>query len=184
MATIHQIAEVYVDIKQPVAATNPPSRFEGGALVEERGIPVALLSTDGVPYREKGRLLFTDVDVDPSTSEVTLRVLAENPDARLLPGMFVRAEITFGEDPGAFLVPEQAVQRNASLGAHVLVVTGDDTIASLPVVPGRVIAGRYVVSEGLSRGDRVVVEGLERLVPGAKVRPVPWKPKTTSKAKS
>lgn len=177
LVTIQQIDEVYVDIRQPVdrweelreaAERGEIERTEDGAL------PVTLLSLRGETYATEGRLLFTDINVDPSTTELTLRVLVQNPESRLLPGMMVRARIAFGRDPDAILIPQQAVRHDASLGESVLVVDGEGLIAVRSVETGRVVAGQQEIRSGLSAGDRVIVEGLDMLAPGMPVRPVPF----------
>src|SRR5690606_466148 len=124
--------------------------------------------------------IFADIDVDASTSEVTLRVLVNNPKLTLLPGMFVRALITFGEDQNALLIPQQAVQRDASLGAQIFVVNDKDEIEVRPVTTGRVVDNQYLVLEGVEPGDRVVVEGHDKVRTGTKVVPTPWKRQASS----
>jgi len=181
LATIHQIDDVHVDIKQPVARYEELRRaFDSGRIVREEGLPVELESPQGKKYEETGRLLFADIDVDASTSEVTLRVLVNNPKLTLLPGMFVRALITFGEDQNALLIPQQAVQRDASLGAQIFVVNDKDEIEVRPVTTGRVVDNQYLVLEGVEPGDRVVVEGHDKVRTGTKVVPTPWKRQASS----
>lgn len=175
LATIQQVEQVYVDIKQPATRYEELRRaFASGDLLENESVPVQLLSMQGQPYETVGRLLFTDISVDTRTSELTLRVLVPNPDLRLLPGMFVRARIAFGRNPKALVVPQQAVRHDPSLGESVLVVGPDDKIVARTVRVGRVVKGRQIVQEGLAPGDRVVVEGLDTLPPGTHVRAVPW----------
>ena len=175
LATIQQVDEVYVDLKQPASRYDDlRNAFADGALQPEASLPVTLLSLQGEPYEVQGRLLFTDISVDPSTSELTLRVLVPNADLRLLPGMFVRARITFGHDPDALVVPQQAVRHDPSLGETVLVVDTGDVVAVRTVRVGRITNGMQLVIEGLAAGDRVIVEGLDSLAVGAPVRPVPW----------
>lgn len=177
MVTIQQVDEVYVDIQQPAAryeevrASLARGDIEGG-----EALPVTLLSLRGEPYEAQGRLLFTDITVDPTTSQLTLRVLVPNADMRLLPGMFVRARIPFGRDPSAITVPQQAIQHDPSLGENVLVVDTGDVVAVRAVVTGRVVDGQQIVREGLVTGDRVIVEGHDRLAAGMPVHPDPWTP--------
>ena len=113
-----------------------------------------------------------DISVDPGTGELTIRALVPNADRQLLPGMFARARIARGQEPDVITVPQQAVQRDATSGAQVFVVGEDGAIAVRSVVTGRVDAGRYVISRGLTSGERVVVEGHGRLAPGTIVNPV------------
>ncbi|MBN8612009.1 MAG: efflux RND transporter periplasmic adaptor subunit [Deltaproteobacteria bacterium] len=175
LATIQQIDEVYVDIRQPAARYEElREAFGRGDLLENEAVPVTLVSLQGRPYEAQGRLLFTDISVDPSTSELTLRVIVPNADTRLLPGMFVRARLAFGRDPDAIAVPQQAIRHDPSLGATVLIVDRGDVVAVRSVRVGRVVDGRQIVLEGLAAGDRVIVEGMDMLGPGMPVRPTPW----------
>lgn len=175
LAVIQQVDEVYVDLKQPASRYDDlRNAFAEGALQPEAALPVTLYSLQGEPYEVQGRLLFTDISVDPSTSELTLRVLVPNADVRLLPGMFVRARIVFGRDPDALVVPQQAVRHDPSLGATVLVVDTGDVVAVRTVQVGRITNGMQLITEGLAAGDRVIVEGLDSLAAGMPVRPVPW----------
>lgn len=175
LATIQQIDEVYVDIRQPASRFEElRTAFTDGSLVQNESVPITIVSMRGEPYDLDARLLFTDISVDPSTSELTLRVLVPNTEMRLLPGMFVRARVAFGRDPAALLVPQQAVRRDPTLGANVLVVGEDEQTAVRRIQTGRVVRGMQIVREGLSPGDRVVVEGIDALRPGTRVRPVEW----------
>lgn len=177
MVTIQQLDHVYVDIRQPATRYEElRERFARGEIEQSDGLPVTLLSMRGEPYAVAGRLLSTDVNVDPTTSELTLRVLVENDALHLLPGMFVRARIPFGHERAAITVPQQAVLHDPALGDSVFVVADGDVVASRPVVTGRVVDGQTIVREGLVAGDRVIVEGLDRLGPDMPVRPSPWVP--------
>lgn len=177
LVTIQQIDEVYVDIRQPVGRWDEiRAAIERGEIERDEATPLAvtLLSLRGEPYTTEGRLLFTDINVDPSTTELTMRVLVPNSGARLLPGMLVRARVTFGTDPDALLLPQQAVRHDAALGASVLVVDAEDHVAVRTVETGPIVDGQQEIRAGLSAGDRVIVEGLDALAPGTAVRPVPW----------
>ncbi|MDI1480443.1 efflux RND transporter periplasmic adaptor subunit [Polyangium sp. y55x31] len=177
MVTIQQLDDVYVDIRQPVMRYEElRKRLARGELETSQGLPVTLLSMRGEPYAEQGRLLSTDVNVDPSTSELTLRVLVKNADLHLLPGMFVRARIPVGREPQAITVPQQAVLHDPALGESVLVVDPGDRVVARSVTTGRVVEGQQIVRTGLAAGDRVIVEGQEQLTPGMSVRPSNWKP--------
>ena len=175
LATIQQIDEVYVDIRQPASRFEElRTAFTDGSLIQNESVPITIVSMRGEPYDLDARLLFTDINVDPSTSELTLRVLVPNAETRLLPGMFVRARVAFGRDPAALLVPQQAVRHDSTLGANVLVVGEGEQIAVRRIRTGRVIRGMQIVREGLAPGDRGVVEGVDALRPGTRVRPVEW----------
>lgn len=177
LATIQQIDQVYVDLRQPAErAGELRAAIDRGELTSDGSAEVTILTSTGAPLEERGRVLFSDVSVDPGTGELTLRALVPNAARRLLPGMFVRARIARGERPDAILVPQQAVQRDTTSGAQVLVVGADGAIVVRRVGTGAVVDGRSVITEGVTAGDRVVVEGHGRLAPGTVVSPVEWQP--------
>lgn len=181
LAVIQQIDQVYVDIRQPAERFDElREAARRGDLVGGESTEITVLSSTGEPVGERGRLLFSDISVDPGTAEVTLRALVPNPETRLLPGMFVRVRVDRGTDPDAIVVPQQAVQRDPAGGEQVLVVGAGEKVEIRPVVTGRVVAGRYVILRGLAPGDRVVVEGHDRAQPGSTVRPVAWEPPTVA----
>ena len=172
MATIQQLDPIYVDITQSVGeirklrrdlASGELSRIAPGAA------SVRLVLEDGGLYGPSGRLLFSEMTADPSTGQVTLRVEIPNPSDELFPGMYVRARIEQAVDQDALAVPLQAVQRNLDGEPEIYVVKPDDTIELRPVSLGDVIGGLWVVRGGLSPGDRVVVDGFQRISPGIKV---------------
>lgn len=171
MATIRQLDPVYVDITQSSAELLRLRReveaqrlHHGDAAAE-----VTILLEDGHTYAETGTLQFADARVDESTGSVTLRALVPNPDGVLLPGMFVRARLEQGTDPDAILVPQRAVTRNPQGQAVALVVDDDNAVRQRQLVTDRVVGHSWLVSEGLSAGDRVIVEGLQKVRPGDEV---------------
>jgi membrane fusion protein, multidrug efflux system len=179
LAVIQQLDPVYADFTQP---SNEMLRLrnalEDGSLVSlaPGEASVKLLMDDDSTYAHVGRLLFSDASVDASTGQVTLRAEIPNPDDDLLPGMYVRVLLDQGVENDAFAVPQQAIQRDAG-GQSQLYVVGQDNVVELrTVVVGRSIGTRSVVETGLSRGDRVVVEGLQKIRPGATVTPENWTP--------
>ncbi|KYF71932.1 efflux RND transporter periplasmic adaptor subunit [Sorangium cellulosum] len=179
LAVIQQIDTVYVDIKQPVSQLTRLRRAAtGGAGAEGASgeAPVTLVLDDGTEYPEKGALLFSDISVDPGTGEVTLRAAFPNPDRLLLPGMFARVKLARRVDPAALMVPQQAVGRDTGGKATVVVVQADGKAVVRPIQTGGVDRDRYIVTEGLAPGDRVVVEGQQKIAPGAEVRAVSWAP--------
>ncbi|XXY44906.1 efflux RND transporter periplasmic adaptor subunit [Sorangium sp. So ce269] len=171
LAVIQQIDTVYVDIKQPVSQLTRLRRAATGGSGEA---PVTLVLDDGTEYPEKGALLFSDISVDPGTGEVTLRAAFPNPDRLLLPGMFARVKLARRVDPAALMVPQQAVGRDTGGKATVVVVQPDGKAVVRPIQTGGVDRDRYIVTEGLAPGDRVVVEGQQKIAPGAEVRAVSW----------
>jgi membrane fusion protein (multidrug efflux system) len=129
---------------------------------------------DGSLYDQDGVLLFSGVSVDPSTSQVTLRAVFPNPDEILLPGMYVRVRLEQGVIPDALLVPAQAVQYTSD-GASNIYVVREEKAQSVPVVLGPESDGQYVVENGLQAGDQIIVEGFQKIRPGAPVQTIPWK---------
>jgi len=178
MATVQQLDPIYVDLTQASAdGLKLQRQLESGQLVrsEEGGAKVRLILEDGSVYAEEGTLQFAGVTVNPSTGSITLRALFPNPRLELLPGMFVRAQLEEGTSPKALLVPQVAVRRDAQGGASVLVV-GQDGKAELRAVQAPAAVGdRWQITEGLSVGDRVIVEGLQKVRPGSPVVAVPAK---------
>lgn len=186
LALIQQIDTVYVDIKQPVSQITRLRRAATGGTGKEPGsgeAPVTLVLDDGTEYTEKGALLFSDISVDPGTGEVTLRAAFPNPDRLLLPGMFARVKLARRVDPAALMVPQQAVGRDTGGKATVVVVQADGKAVVRPIQTGGVDRDRYIVTEGLAPGERVVVEGQQKITPGAEVRAVPLTPEPAASAK-
>jgi len=135
---------------------------------------VRLMLDDGTLYPQAGKLLFSDASVDPGTGQVTLRGEFPNPNGDLLPGMYVRVQIEQGTDNDALAVPQQAVQRNDAGGSEVYVVRADNRAILQPIRIGRLADEAWLVLDGLKPGDRVVVEGFQKILPGDVVTPVPW----------
>ncbi len=175
LATIQQLDQVYVDVTQSsVELLRLKRALASGELQRagKEGAKVALLLEDGSVYGSPGELQFSDVTVDPSTGSVNLRALFPNPKRELLPGMFVRARLDEAVNPQAILVPQRGVSRNAKGEATVLVVGEGDKAEVRPVQVARAVNDAWLVSEGLKAGDRVIVDGLQKVRPGAPVKPV------------
>jgi membrane fusion protein (multidrug efflux system) len=137
---------------------------------------------DGSEYAHAGRLLFLEAAVDATTGQVTLRGEFPNPEGDLLPGMYVRVLIEQGVEQNAIAVPQQAIQRDSSGQSQVYVVN-DENIAELRTVRvGRTVGERWVVEDGLKAGDKIVVEGFQKIRPGAPVSAQPWKPEAAQPA--
>jgi membrane fusion protein (multidrug efflux system) len=131
------------------------------------------VTEDGQPYELSGKLLFSDLSVDPSSGAVTLRAEFPNPNKMLLPGQYVRAKLEQGVQTNAITVPQQALQRDPS-GASVLVVGADNKVAVQPVKTGGAQGSTWIITDGLKAGDRVIVEGFQKVKPGAPVKAVQW----------
>lgn len=170
MATVQQIDQVYVDVRQPSARLEALRAVTSGGAGRE----VEILSPSGAPYPRKGKILFSGVTVDPATGEAIARIQIDNPDRTLLPGMFVRARLPRAPIQGAVLAPQQAVLRDSSGKPIVSVVNGKGVVETRAVEVGDVVNGRYVVTSGLKAGERIIVEGQDRVTAGAQVETVPF----------
>jgi membrane fusion protein, multidrug efflux system len=175
MATVQQIDRVYVDVTMSSAEHARMRRaVEAGELqTTEGGAKVALVLEDGRVYAEPGALQFADVSVDPTTGSIALRAIFGNPRGELLPGMFVRARIEEGTSPRAILLAQKAVSRDQSGRPTALVVGKDRKVELRPLITERSIGDSWLVTSGLAVGDQVIVDGLQRVRPGAEVNPVP-----------
>ncbi len=174
LATVQQLDPIYVDVTQPSAVLLRLKReLAAGELVQTGGnsAEVHLILEDGSPYKLPGKLEFAEVQVDQTTGSVTLRALFPNPDKLLLPGMFVREQIEEGRRKDALLVPQVAVTHNQKGDPTALVVNSDNKVELRTLVTDRAIGDKWVVTDGLKVGERVVVEGLQYAKPGATVKP-------------
>lgn len=180
LATIQQLDSVYADFTQSVSDMMALKKsFVAGGIqqVETGAAKVTLRFDDGTDYAQPGKLLFSDITVDESTGEVTLRAAFPNPEQLLLPGMYVRVRLEQGVDSKAILLPQQAVQRGAGGTSHVLVVDEKDQVGMRPVKIGQAQGNNWIVTDGLHPGERVIVEGFQQAtMPDAKIIPMPWKP--------
>ena len=161
-------------IAQPAAEVMQlRKQIRAGALegVAPDKMRVRLLLPDGSEYGQGGTLSFADLAVDPGTDNVTMRALFANPDRTLLPGMYVRVRLEQAVNRDTYLVPRDALLRNAG-GAHLLVAGDDGELRSVPVTAQRLLGPNWVVTEGLQGGERVVVENAAQLAPGQKIKPV------------
>ncbi|MBL0151513.1 MAG: efflux RND transporter periplasmic adaptor subunit [Ideonella sp.] len=177
LALVQRIDPIYVNITQPVAdvlrlrtalASGQLKRAAAG-----QAVAVRLVLDDGSVYSQAGRLIFSDLSVDPSSGQITLRAEVPNPEGQLLPGMYVRARLEQSAASGAMLLPQQAVQRSAQ-GDNVMVVGADGTVAPRPVKVGVAKDGQWVVLGGLKAGEQVMVDGFQKLKGNSPVKAVPW----------
>jgi membrane fusion protein (multidrug efflux system) len=174
LATVQQLDPIYVDIAQSsVEMLRLQRQIASGELTRDADnqAEVSLTLEDGTEYSERGKLQLTEVSVDPSTGAVLLRALFANPRRELLPGMFVRARLTQAVKREALLVPQRGVTRNQRGEAVVLIVDGN-VVAERIVTAERVIGSEWLITAGLSAGDRVILDGLQRIRPGVEVRAV------------
>lgn len=173
LAVVQQIDRVYVDLRLPARRLDELRDLARGGSRDD-GATVEILSDDGQPHPVTGTLLFSGISVDPGTSEVTARVEVPNSQRLLLPGMFVRAKLPRERRPDALLVPLQAVKRDGNGIAQVAVAADDGRMRLHTITIGAEIDGRVIVESGLRAGDLVMVEGQDRVQPGAQVKAMPW----------
>jgi membrane fusion protein (multidrug efflux system) len=131
---------------------------------------VKLLLEDGAIYPHEGTLQFREVTVDPTTGSSILRIIFPNPDRVLLPGMFVRAVVKEGVHDQAILVPQQAVSRDVKGNPVTLIVGAEDKVQLRPLTLDRAIGDQWLLASGLAPGDRVIIEGMQKVRPGAVVK--------------
>ena len=175
-ATIQQLDPIYADFTQSVAEMNAlKEEMERGGFKPKSGgaVRTRLILDNGKTYPLEGKLLFSDITVDPGTNQVTLRAQFPNPDAALLPGAYARVQIEEGVRANTITVPRQAIQRNNAGGAEVFVVNDQGRAVLQPVRLGRTLGELVVVEEGLHPGNRVVVEGFQKFMSGGHVDPRP-----------
>ena len=178
MAAVQQLDRVYVDITRSTTQLAMLRKaLQAGILKQAANgkVAVQVLLDDGSIYPHDGTLLFSGVAVDPSTGQVTLRAEFDNPEEILLPGMYVRVRVQQGTDEEALLVPVQAIQRTPD-GLNTLMVVRDGVVNPVAVAVGPEVGGKSLIYKGLSPGDMVVVEGFQKIRPGAPVQPMPWNP--------
>ncbi len=175
LATVQQIDPMYLNLTQSSADLMKlrQDMLNGTLKDASASIPVTMKLEDGTEYTEKGSLLFSDITVDPTSGEVSIRALFPNPKGLLLPGMFVRAKLEQAVNENAITVPQQAVL-HTNEGDSVMVLNSEDKVESRKIVTGAVTGTRFIVKEGLEPGDRVIVEGLQKIKPGIQVKAVPW----------
>lgn len=176
LATVQQLDPIYVDITQSSTdMLRLQKQLANGDLVKsgDNQAEVALTLEDGTLYSERGTLKVSEVSVDPSTGSVGLRAVFPNPRRELLPGMFVRAQLTRGTREQALLVPQRGVTRNQKGEATVLVVDAENKVAEKVVTADRAIGNDWLITTGLAAGDRVIVDGVQKAKPGSPVKPVP-----------
>jgi membrane fusion protein (multidrug efflux system) len=173
LATIQQLDPIFVDIQQSSADLLALRRALASGGSTPASANVRLKLEDGSDYGQVGRVEFGEVVVDQTTGTVTLRASFPNPNGLLLPGMFVRANFAQSIDTRAFLVPQEAVSRDAKGNATIFVVGAKNKAEERRVKTERTQGRYWVVTGGLKPGDKVITQGLAMLRPGADIRPVP-----------
>jgi membrane fusion protein (multidrug efflux system) len=172
---VQQLDPIYVDISQSsVDILRLKSQLDSGQLQGDakNQAEVKLKLEDGREYPETGKLQFSELSVDPGTGAVLLRALFPNPRRELLPGMFVRARLTQAVKTDALLVPQRGVTRNQRGDAVVLVVGEGDVVVERVVTADRAIGNDWLITAGVVAGDRIILDGLQKVRPGIRVRAV------------
>jgi membrane fusion protein (multidrug efflux system) len=173
LAIVQQLDPIYVDVTQSsVELLELRRALAAGRLQGARNLPVRILLEDGSPHEHAGELAFSDVTVDPSTGSFSLRVIVPNPRHMLLPGMYVRAVVGDGERENALLAPQQGVTRDPKGHTTAMVVSKEGKAEMRTITVSRTVGDRWLVEEGLAAGDRIIVEGLQKVRPDAPVQAV------------
>ena len=182
LAVVQQINPMYVNFTQSAGdVLRLRKSMESGQFKKASGdnaASVRVVLEDGSTYEQTGRLLFSDLSVDPGTGQITLRAEVPNPRGQLLPGLYVRVQLEQAQATNAITLPQQAVTRSAQ-GDTVLVVGADGKVETRKIRVGASQDAKWVVLEGLQAGEQVVVDGFQKLQmmpPGTPVKAVPWQP--------
>ncbi|MCX8958035.1 efflux RND transporter periplasmic adaptor subunit [Erwinia psidii] len=186
MATVQQLDPIYVDVTQSSEDfMRLRAELNSGKLQQAGGkAQVTLLLQNGNEYAQSGTLEFSDVTVDETTGSITLRAVFPNPEHALLPGMFVRARLTEGTNPNALLVPQQAVTRSPTGQATAMVVDADNKVVMRNLTTEQAIGDKWLVTDGLKAGEKVITTGVQRAKPGIQVTPQEVSTDDAGKAKS
>jgi membrane fusion protein (multidrug efflux system) len=179
LAIVQQIHPMYVNFTQPASdVLKLRSALAQGKLKRAAGLDgaqVKVVLEDGTEYPQPGKLLFSDLSVDPTSGQITLRAEVPNANGILLPGLYVRVRLEQAKAGDAVLLPQQAVTRTPQ-GDNVMIVGADGKVTPRTVKIGSQQGGQWVVLEGLKAGEQVMVDGFQKLRPNAVVKPVPWTP--------
>jgi membrane fusion protein, multidrug efflux system len=183
LATIQQLDPIYVDVTQPSASLlNLKEAMARGELqkVGANAAKVKLILENGTAYPIEGKLEFSDVTVDQNTGSVTLRAVFPNPNATLLPGMYVRAVLQEGVKEQGLLVPQQAVTRDSTGKPFAYIVGNDNKVQRRSLETERTVGDQWLIRSGIAVGEQLVVDGHQRIAPGAEVKTTVWVPKTAA----
>lgn len=170
LATIQQLDPIYVDLTQSASELLELRKAVAAGTMERAEMPVTILLEDGTEFPHQGTLAFSEVSVDPSTGSFAVRVVVDNPEQILMPGMYVNAIVGTGVRQDAILVPQQGIARDPKGNTSAMVVNDEGLVEVRPVRVSRTVGDKWLVEEGLSAGDRVIVEGLQKIQPGIPVQ--------------
>mgnify|MGYP001251299412 CR=1 FL=1 len=170
LAIVQQLDPIYVDLNQSSAELLEMRKaIQAGSLSAAQDLPVTIMLEDGSVYEHEGTLAFSEVSVAPSTGSYLLRVVVPNPDYVLLPGMYVRADLARGVANNAILVPQKAVTRDPRGRTNVMVLGSDNVVELRPIEVSSIVGDQWLVESGLDVGERVIVQGLQKVQPGVEV---------------
>ena len=187
LAVIQQLNPMYVDVPQATSELMKLRRAMEEGRINRNGQlrnTVRIILEDNSPYPLEGRLQFRDVSVDPTTGSVIVRVIVPNPRGILLPGMFIRALVEEGVDTKAILIPQQAVFRTPKGEPYALAVDGEGKVQQKMIDIDRAIGDKWLVNAGIGAGEKVIVEGMQRVKPGVSVKAIPFEAKGGSAQKA
>ncbi len=182
LVTVQQLNPIYVDIPQSTALLLRLKRELASGQIKSTGdnqAAVTLTLEDGSQYDQTGQLQFAETTVDQGTGSVILRAVFPNPANLLLPGMFVTARLEEGISENGLLVPQQGITHNQMGQPTALIVTQDNKVELRVIKTDRAIGDKWLVTDGLAAGDRVIIDGVQKAVPGATVVPIDIPPATT-----
>lgn len=185
LTVIRQLDPVYFDFTQSSTEMLRLKRALEKGTLESAGrgeARVTLILEDGSVYQHAGKLLFSDISVDPTTGMITLRAEIPNPENLLMPGMFARARIVEGVNTNALTVPQRTVTRGAAGASTVLVVNDENKVEARTIEVDRIVGNKVVVTKGLKAGERIMVEGSQKAPPGSVVKPLPFNPPTAAES--
>lgn len=172
LAIVQRLDPMYIDVTQSSGELLALRKQLASGKAQEANTPVTLLLEDGTPYEHKGKLTFADVTVDPTTGSYLLRIVVPNPRNVLMPGAFVRAVLGNAVRENAILAPQRGITRDPKGNAVALVLGNDNKVERRAVKVSQTVGDQWLVEEGLAAGDRVIVEGLQKVKPGATAKGV------------
>ena len=163
---------IYVDVRQTSNDLIKLKRdiASGKIQTKDGAVEVTLMGEDGLVFEQKGKLIFTGELVDEATGMVNMRAVFPNPNGELMPGMFVRARIEEGARPNSILLSQRCVMRNPKGEAYVFVVTPENKVEQRIVIANRTVGTDWLIEDGLKQGERVVLEGIQKVRAGATVQ--------------
>jgi membrane fusion protein (multidrug efflux system) len=169
LATIRSLDPIYVDLTESSEQRLRLRAQVGSGALQAGSTTVKLVLPDGSTYPHDGKLEFAELAVDEATGTVTLRAVFPNPESTLLPGMYVRAQLDEAVDQNAILAPQQGISHDAKGNASALIVAADGKVEPRTLVANRTVGDRWLVESGLAAGDKLIVEGQNKVGPGMPV---------------